>query len=73
MLKYAEIFDVSVDYILGNTDNDNKEIVPEIRKFMLSQEGLMFNGEVLSDNDLEQIMNAIEITTALIKNKKDEN
>ena len=73
LLKYAEIFDVSVDFILGNTDNETKELVPEIRKFMLSQEGLMFNGEVLSDEDLEQIMNAIEITTALIKNKKDEN
>lgn len=69
LLKYAEIFDVSVDYILGNTDSENKELMPEIRKFVLSQEGLMFNGEILSNDDLEQIMNAIEISTAFIKNK----
>ena len=70
LLKYAEIFGVSVDYILATDDADTKELVPEIRKFMQSQDGLMFNGEILSDDDLEQIMSAIEISTALIKNKK---
>ena len=70
LLKYADIFDVSVDYILGNSGGENKELMPEIRKFVSSQDGLMFNGEILSDDDLEKIMSAIEISTALIKNTK---
>lgn len=72
LLKYAEIFDVSVDYILGNSNIESGEFMDEIRKFVSSCDGLMFNGEVLSDDDLEQIMNAIEISTALIKKKKNE-
>lgn len=72
LLKYAEIFDVSVDYILGNDSGESKELMEEIRKFVSSREGLMFNGEILSDDDLEKIMNAIEISTALIKRKNDD-
>lgn len=70
LLKYSQIFEVSVDYLLSGDSSENKELMPEIRKFVLSQEGLMFDGEILSDDDLEQIMNAIEISTALIKKKK---
>lgn len=71
LLMYADIFGVSVDYIISENDEESHELVPEIRKFMLSQDALMFNGKQLSDKDIEQIMQAIEITTTLLKEKKD--
>ena len=69
--KLAEYFGVSADYLLGE-DEAGKELVPSIRKFLMSQDGLMFNGEELSDSDIEQIMHAVALSTTLLKGSQNE-
>lgn len=71
--RFAELFGVSVDYLIGESSGSSREIVPEIRRFLMSQEGLMFNGEELSDGDIEQIMHAIELSTSLLKENQNSN
>ncbi|WP_160198824.1 helix-turn-helix domain-containing protein [Senegalia massiliensis] len=64
----ARIFDVSIDYLLGNTDQRNisidekyKEVydVEEAMEVILSQPGLMLNGELLSDESKIILANSI--------------
>ena len=73
LLKYAEFFGVTVDFLIGADSGDKREVVDEIRRLIQSQDGLMFNGEVLSSDDLEQILQSIEVGTAvtMAKKKKD--
>lgn len=72
--KFAEFFDVSVDYLLGRTDirNPEKELTPEEKypeitdvekamEIILEQPGLMLNGELLTDEDKIILANAIQM------------
>lgn len=81
----SEYFDVSVDYLLGgtNTKNNNnnnlikekdvEEILEDTMSEILSQDGLMLNGEILDENDLmllkKAIKNGIEYAKSM-KSKK---
>ncbi|MBO3446381.1 helix-turn-helix transcriptional regulator [Clostridium sp. CCUG 7971] len=74
LLKLSDIFNVSTDYLLGKTDiknMDNKvninkdekdveELIEETMSQILNQEGLMLNGEIIDDNDLILLRNAIK-------------
>lgn len=82
----SEYFDVSVDYLLGSTDNpkaniekltskDKKDIAKDLASLLLkleSQEGLMFSGEPINETDRELILNALEMGMKIAKkeNKK---
>lgn len=76
----CRLFGVSSDYFLldgpvsasGDTPAQNTELndfINDFRKRLFAQEGLMFNGVPLSDSDIEQVMNAIEIGTLVAVNK----
>ncbi|NMA79924.1 MAG: helix-turn-helix transcriptional regulator [Clostridiales bacterium] len=73
LIKYAEFFDVTVDFLVGADSGEQREVVDEIRRLIQSHDGLMFNGEALSSDDLEQILHSIEVGTAvaMAKKKKD--
>ena len=73
LIKYAEFFDVTVDFLVGADSGEQREVVDEIRLLIQSHDGLMFNGEALSSDDLEQILHSIEVGTAvaMAKKKKD--
>ncbi|MHC1683030.1 MAG: helix-turn-helix domain-containing protein [Clostridiaceae bacterium] len=77
----AELFDVSVDYMVGKSNNKvlNKKDEKDIEKLLNqtieiidNQEGLMLNGEVLDEEDLLLLKQAIKngLEYAKISNKK---
>ncbi|CEN31009.1 transcriptional regulator [[Clostridium] sordellii] len=86
----AEYFDVSVDYLIGRVDtkqignkisvniNENEkdveELLEETISQILDQKGLMLNGQIVDDNDLvllkNAIRNGIELAKTMQKPKK---
>lgn len=81
--NWADFFEVTIDYLLGRTDNpnlntkDEKNIQKDLKKIMDDfkdgQDGPAFyNGEELDEEELYLIEQAMEIAlkTAKIKNKE---
>ncbi len=67
----------STDYLLGLTLNNKKdsrevdELIDEFTQILASQQGLMFNGEPISEQDREKIVSAIRVAAAVaIPDKK---
>ena len=75
----SSIFNVSIDYLLGNSDNkavfDSKEDTPEEKISKLVKENKIrtlaahFDGEDITDDDVEDIKNFIEFVVQKRKNK----
>lgn len=79
LTQLAEIYDVSVDYILGLTDDpDPKKERKDISEF-LKKDNLHWNGRPLSPEELEPIKHILEMVVrdrepkAIQKNKPDSN
>lgn len=78
LTKLAELYDVSVDYILGLTDDpDPKKERKDISEF-LQKEDLHWNGRPLSPEELEPIRHILEMVVRdrepqVIKKDKSEN
>ncbi len=74
LVKIANYFNVSVDYLLGNEKNANKyeqELKEkEILKKTLINIGYMQDGEDLSDEELERLMKFVKNNKEFIKNIK---
>ncbi len=82
----ADFFKVSVDYLLGRTDiknnaDDNKininknekdveELLEETMSQILNQDGLMLNGQIVDDNDLILLKNALKNGIEYVKSMK---
>lgn len=81
----ANFYDVSIDYLLGNTDNPNSEIVltdkdekdiaktmQKLKEQLSNDQGLMFDGDVLDEETAKLLLAAIEQQEKMIKkiNKK---
>lgn len=70
--KLADVFDVSTDYLLGRSDSrkaaiisekDEKDIakrMEQIREDLTKVDGLSFQGEPLSEEAIESLMEAME-------------
>src|SRR5690606_14015533 len=68
--KISDYFDVSVEYLLYGeskqkdlTKKDEKDIakrMDQIRKDLTSEDGLMFNGEPMSEEAIESFLEAME-------------
>lgn len=86
--KIADYFGVSLTYLLtGNMEDSEKEKAPEltarderdiekilnnIREQLLSQEGLMFDGDPASPEAIESILSAMQIGMEMAKKKNKE-
>lgn len=86
MLKeMAELYEVSLDYLVGNNNTKTNEItlskkeerdiavrMDELRKDLSSASGLLFEGEPMSDEAKESLLEAMEFGIRLAKknNKK---
>ena len=85
--KLANIFNVSVDYLLGRTDERNnnsksnkidinknekdvEELLEETMSQILNQDGLMLNGQIVDDNDLILLRNALKNGIEYVKSMK---
>lgn len=88
LTNIADFFDVSVDYLLGRSDaksnssiakideteKDIEELLEETMSQILDQKGLMLNGQIVDDDDLvllrNAIKNGIELAKTMQKSKK---
>ena len=86
--KIADYFGVSLDYLMtGNTTEPVKEKAPELtarderdiekilnntREQLLSQEGLMFDGDPASPEAINSILDAMQIGMEMAKKKNKE-
>lgn len=66
LIKLATYFDVTVDYLLGRTDQPNKEFINEPKKpkdllKFLEQSEVMFDGVPLTEEDKEKVRKALEL------------
>ena len=79
----AKFFNVSMDYLLnGDTENspeltarderDITKILEQTKEQLLSQEGLMFDGDPASPEAIESILAAMQIGMELAKKKNKE-
>lgn len=72
LLRLCGIFDVSGDYLLGNSDLENSagsvevsEVFDEFTRKLSQQEGLMFDGVPLNNEDRMKIIDAIKVVAAI--------
>ena len=77
--KIADYFNVSMDYLLGRekylTHKDEKDIskiLEYTREQLLSQEGLMFDGDPASPEAVDSILAAMQIGMEMAKKKNKE-
>lgn len=80
--KFCKFFDIKSDYLLmtnavlernfdeSEQPKDFEEIIGQFRCELLNRQSLMFNGEILSDVDKKQILDAIEIGTRVALSRK---
>lgn len=84
--KIADYFGVTVDYLMtGETSSDKKEttltrrdardiekILDQTREQLLSQEGLMFDGQPATPEAIDSILSAMQVGMELAKKKNKE-
>lgn len=82
--KIADYFGVSIDYLMTGKDADSEpqlthrdekdieKILDQTKQQLLSQEGLMFDGDPASPESIESILSAMQIGMELAKKKNKE-
>lgn len=82
--KIADYFGVSIDYLMTGKDTDSEpqlthrdekdieKILDQTKQQLLSQEGLMFDGDPASPEAIESILSAMQIGMELAKKKNKE-
>lgn len=85
--KIADYFDVTVDYLMTGKEDATQEKAPELtgrderdiekilnntREQLLSQEGLMFDGDPVSPEAIDSILSAMQIGMEMAKKKNKE-
>ena len=75
LAKVADYFRVSVDFLLERNEDDEKDIartMEKIKRQLITEQGLMFDGEVLDEETTKLLFDAIEQQERTVKaiNKK---
>lgn len=76
--RIADYFNVSMDYLLGRDITLNKRDQQNINEILanteqlLKQDGLMFDGDPASPEDIESILSAMQIGMEMAKKKNKE-
>ena len=73
LIKLANFFEVSVDYLLGNenTNNLDKELMEqEALKKVLQKSGFMGKDEDLSEKELDKLMKFVNANKEFLKGDK---
>lgn len=72
--KICEVLDTTTDYLLCiNTNNDINTIFNNFTNQLKSQDGLMFNGKLLNQEDKIKVMQALKLAFSVIENEEDSN
>lgn len=61
--KLSELYDVSVDYILGLTDERRKKEEKNMHEYLTNPSGLHWDGVPLSVEDLQPIKDLLQLIT----------
>lgn len=82
MQKIADYFGVSIEYLSGDNKvkseddilnrrdhRDIEKVLDDVREQLLTSEGLMFDGRPATDEDIQQILNAMQIGLEMAKKK----
>ena len=73
--KLCNVLDTTTDYLIGftKTPQDVAEVIDDFTGMLMSQQGLMFNGQPITDEDREKIVIAIKSAAAVVipDNNKD--
>ena len=77
--RVADYFNVSIEYLLGREiqltskdERDIEKILEQTRKQLLTQEGLMFDGDFATPEAVESIVAAMQIGMEMAKKKNKE-
>ena len=66
----CEILDTTTDYLIGfspkNEAQDVSRVIDDFTDTLMSQEGLMFNGQPMTEEDREKIVIAIKSAAAIV-------
>ncbi len=74
LLKIAQILGASTDDLLtDHTGGEKKELLSEIRHFLINSDSLMFNGQPLTDEELSQVIEAMELSAEIAMRRSKEN
>jgi len=86
LIKLAEIFNVSVDYLLGRTDKMNDKSIEKVNKNtsdeknvekiideLLQQDDLMLCGQIADEDDLIALRNSLRLTIDILQKKNEKN
>ncbi len=77
LIKLSEIFDCSIDYLLGRTTvkEKNTKINKPLEEYIKEAESLLLYGDIVDEKDKEAILTAIKVAyeTAIKKNKEQKN
>lgn len=77
--KLSDYFDVTIDYLLGNDDTPKKsdltnrdkreiaDVIEEYKEQLLSADGLMLDGEMIDEEDVQKIITAMQLGMEMIK------
>lgn len=75
LAKFCRFFGVSSDYFLLDAPESPSgppelgEFLEDFRRRLLAQEGLMFNGVPLTEEEIAQVVSAIEVGASVAVNK----
>ena len=74
LLRLCSVFSVTTDTLLGNTENIQKqekrevsEVFDEFTGLLSSQQGLMFDGVPLNDEDRNKLIDAVKVVAAIAR------
>lgn len=69
----ARFFGVSTDYLLENKNEEQEvgDVIEELKNRLLCADGLMFNGAPLTDSEIKQLSDAIEVSAAVVLSQKE--
>lgn len=69
----ARFFGVTTDYLLEEDKKEQEvgELISELKNRLLCADGLMFKGETLSDSEIKQLSDAIEVSAAVVLSQKE--
>ena len=68
LIKVSRLFSVSIDSLVGKTDvsNEATDIIKEMQSRILNGNNITLNGVLMSKEEREQLLSAIEIAAKVI-------
>ncbi len=72
LIKVSRLFSVSIDSLVGNTEvpNEATDIINEMKSKILRSNNITLNGVLMTEQEREQLLSAIEIATNVILSNK---